>query len=105
MTKLLNLDELPTRFEKTIVLNGKRHEMRPLSVGQFIEQQKTARRLDGDADIGDAVEMIIETICGAFPTMTPEELRSITFDKLNAIFEFLRDQEPEVPAEAKASGK
>ena len=41
--KLLNLDDLPTTApERVIVLKGTRHEMKPLSVGDFIDQQRAA---------------------------------------------------------------
>lgn len=102
MTKLLNLDELPAaRIERTIVLNGKRHEMTPLSVGQFIQQQKMAESLKGNTDPAKELDALIEMIASVFPTMAAEDLKALSFDRLQAIFNFLQDQTPEVPPEAR----
>lgn len=106
MTKLLNLDELPSqRIERTIVLNGKRHEMQPLSVGQFIQQQKLAAGLEGNTDPTKEFDALIDMILSVFPSMQRDELEALSFDKLRAVFDFLQDQAPEVPAEAKEQGK
>ena len=105
MTKLLNLDDLPTGDEKTIVLKGKRHQMKPLSVGQFIEQQKTASKLETDDDLSGMVDLLVGTIGRAFPTMPEDELRGLTMGQLQSVFQFLMDQTPEVPEQAKREGK
>lgn len=102
MTKLLNLDELPVSVERTIVLNGKRHEMKPMSVGEFIAQQKLAKELEGNTDAAKEFEAVIGMVNKSFPTMKREELEALSFDKLRAIFDFLSEKAEESAAAAAA---
>jgi hypothetical protein len=91
MTKLLNLDELPTRTDHTIVLKGKSHHMVPLSVGQFIAQQKAAKKIDATAEQApdETIATLIGMIAEVFPTIPKPQLEALTFPQLNAIFEFV----------------
>ena len=87
--KLLNLDELPVRDEKVVVLGGKRHAMRPMSIGDFIRHQKVADEVDVAGNVGAQFEAIIDAILSVFPTIARADLEALTMDKVDALFRFI----------------
>lgn len=101
MTKLLNLDDLPTELiERSIVLNGKKHDMQPLEVGAFVDMRRLGAELEKSEDAGKGIDATILVIRSVFPTITEDELRKITFAKLNAIMDFLNKRGEEIVAAA-----
>ena len=89
MTKLLNLDTLPTTTEHTIRLKGVDHHMVPISVGKFIKQSKLAKKIDEKGDIADQFDSLIGMVDDSFPTIGRPVLEGMSFDQLNAIFSFM----------------
>ena len=83
MTKLLNLDELPTQdLGKSVVLNDKTHHMVPMSVGGFVAAQKLIQTLEGSDDLGAELDAVIAQIKGVFPTMETADLYALPLPKL-----------------------
>lgn len=90
--KFLNLDELTTP-KKVLTLNGKTHEMKEVSVGEFIEVVKEAEKLEQQKlTISDQVQITVDSIQRAFPTIEREELEALKFDQLTAVFKFIQDE-------------
>lgn len=92
MTKLLNLDELPTAADVAIVLNGRRHVMKPMTLGDFIRQQKAAEALKGQNNVAAEIDTLIGVVVTAFPTLPRDEVEALDLGRLNAIFDFLGAQ-------------
>lgn len=92
--KVLNLDELETGIEKTVILNGRRHRLQPFSVQQFIDNLK---EIDAYAAMEvvtaqEVVEHMVRMISGAFPTIPEAEIRALPMEKMKALSDFVKDQ-------------
>lgn len=102
--EILNLDELPTAAaERTLVLGGVKHEMRPMSVGAFIDQRRAAKAADL-ADDAAGAESLVTLINTLFPTLSVEELKKLTMAKLRAILEFISKRADELVTAAGGPG-
>ncbi len=91
MTKLLNLDALPTNKDSiglSIKLKGETYEMRPLSVRRFIETVKVLDGLD-KKPVEEGAGIMLGMIADTFPTMPKEVLDDLSFDQMTAILEFV----------------
>jgi len=90
--KLLNLDELATD-EQVIKLDSVDHFMRELTVQEFINKAREARKagdtkVETPTEIDQQVEMVIGIIDDLFPTIGKERLGKLKLPHLNAILEF-----------------
>src|SRR5210317_2563167 len=108
--KFLDLDALATKEIIRIKLNGKDHEMKQMTVEDFVWATKEAEIRDGDeTDPSKMINMMIEVLGRQFPTIEDQEFRSMGFDKLAALLDFTRkiasEGSEEVVAEAAAEGK
>ncbi|HEV7286885.1 MAG TPA: hypothetical protein VGN75_18710 [Kaistia sp.] len=104
MTRLLDLDNLPTREDYALVLNGARHVMQPLSVGNFIAQQKRAKELEGNTDPAVEFAALVDMVASVFPTMPRGDLDALPVNKITAIYEFVVSQ-GKTPDEAGSAGE
>lgn len=92
MTKILNVDALQDEV-RMITLNGVSHQMKELSVGDFIKITKLEDEAEkkGELSFADRVDFLVKYICLVFPTCTNEELYDCDFQKINALFAFAKD--------------
>jgi hypothetical protein len=92
MTKVLNLDALELPGAKSIILEGKKFEMVPFTLGEYIDNLKNmAETGANEQTIEGAYGAMINTVCRAFPGVTEEMLRKLHMPKLQALFAFVRD--------------
>lgn len=91
MTKILNLDELEASVDKVLIFKGVSHEYRPYTVGEFITVMKTAEARDkaGEHSVSESVEYMVETINRSFPTVSSDDLRGLSLDRLRLITDFV----------------
>jgi hypothetical protein len=89
-TKILNLDEIETGVEKSFILNGKTHTMKPLSVMEFVAQTK---RLDemraSEASLSDSFEFMVDSICKAFPTVERDEVVRLDIGRIQKLTDYI----------------
>lgn len=93
MTKILNLDELPTNIEQKIIYKGEEHFFKQMTVDEFIATVRAAEEMkDGDETDVDTmsrrVTVLKESIATSFPTLA-KHIPDMPFNTLMAIFEFL----------------
>lgn len=108
--KFLDLDALAPKEVVRIKLNGKEHEMKQMTVEDFIWASKEADAREKDEnDPGQMIDMMIEVLARQFPSVTKEDFRSMGFNKLAALLDFTRKLASEgseaAVAEAAAEGK
>lgn len=90
--KILNLDEL-AKTTRTITLGGKEHEVIEMTVGNFIETSKAAELLESDkASLPVQMEESIKMVIRSVPSLTDEQLRKLSLEKLATILKFLRGE-------------
>lgn len=116
MTKVLNLDKIETKRDKVIILGGVEHVMKTLTVKEYIDQMKAGAEistLNDSDDISSAdriLELSINALMKAFPTITREQFEALNIDQLTAIRELVDDVadkelETEDTGEGEATGK
>lgn len=94
MAKILNISGLTkTNESRVIVIEGVRHEMKELSVADFIYINDKAQAEDNNPDSSFATKLkfLIETIKISFPTCSEEDLGKQTIEALYTIAAFARD--------------
>lgn len=107
MSKILNLDELAPAEERVIVLKGKRHPLKVMTVEDVIANARSAERLERATDEIEQFEVLIEMLARNFPTMPEDEWRTMQVPQLEAVFKFAQElgqEANEQAAQEAASG-
>lgn len=99
MAKMLNLDEMKPEVEKSITLHGENHVMKAMSVGEFIDMQRNIAKMDKlrkdrpeDMEVNvEEFELLVQMIDTSFPTISEADIRNLTLEQLNAIFDFTQE--------------
>lgn len=112
MTKIvpLNLDELATPT-KSIILDGLRHDMRELTVQEFIDRARDAAKVQAAAKVDDPeawtmdvkIEKLVEMVHDAFPSVSKERFGKLQFNQLNAILDLTMKTPEQVAADIKTA--
>jgi hypothetical protein len=108
MTQVLNLDDLETGVEKTIILKGVKHSFAPFSVENFIENLKTLERYSNqdEVPVSEYMEHMIDMVSRGFPSLGLETIRQMPMTQLKAINDFIQGQtEMEAAAGAASAGQ
>jgi hypothetical protein len=87
--KALNLDVL-SREVRTITLGGLDHEVIDMTVEDFIETSRAIDELEKDTSVTSQLESSIAMICRRVPTLTPEQLKKLSLEKLTLILKFIK---------------
>lgn len=91
---VVDLDKLEIGNERQIKLNGKVHNMAPLTVKDYIFQLKKTEQIQklqqntemSDVDIlSKAMEISIDAILQSFPTLSREDVESLKLPQMAAI--------------------
>jgi hypothetical protein len=88
-TKLLNLDTLADE-ELIVVLGGKEHKLKEMSVADFIWAQQNLKSVSQKSDEVEIMESMIGMFLRQFPTMERKDLESLPLQKLNQMAEFVQ---------------
>lgn len=94
--RVINLDSIKTQSPIVIVLNEKRHEMKPATVQTFVDNMKLIESLGTEPSVLKEIEVAMIIIGRAFPTITEDELKELPFDALQQISEFARGANEEI---------
>lgn len=89
MTKFLDLDKLESTTEYSITLHGVTHEMKSLSVGDYIKMTKLNERMGKAKASVEQIEIALEMITTAFPSMSDSVVKELSFDQMGAIINFI----------------
>lgn len=91
--EILNIDAFaqPKRF---MVLAGQRHEVKPLTVQDFIDNLKAATELEkqgaADLPLHEQVDASVREIVKAVPTLDEAVVRGLSIEAVTAIMKFIR---------------
>lgn len=103
--KLLNLDDFATA-QKVVTIDGVQHEMRELTVQEFIDKAAEARKNQTATEsltIDQQTDKAIEMVTDAFPTIPVERLRKLKLSQLTVLLDFMFKAPEQIEAEAKAA--
>ena len=94
MTQFLNLDEFETKIDKRVVLKGNTHNFVPPSVGDFIEQLKEMEEYakKTEVPVSEYMEHMVGVVKRAFPTITDDDLKTLSMPKLKKLTDFVRGE-------------
>lgn len=96
MTKFLNLDEISGDAGVVIQLNGKKHELQVTTVEGWIANLKAIEKLGLNPSPVEEMEVTVEMIHRAFPTMSVEEIRQLNMNQLRDLAQFARAASGEI---------
>jgi hypothetical protein len=120
MTKVINLDQLETRKDKAVILKGKEHVMKTLTVKDYILQLKTqqeieklsvkAASVEADVDTADKlIELTVDALSQLFPSIDRDDLLALNMTQLNALRgladSYTEEEAPEPEATGELTGK
>jgi hypothetical protein len=99
-TKILNFDKIaPTRVLQ-LEIEGRTHEVREMSVGDFVTLQQDIKRLEESDDVAEQLETTVNMIVRMVPGLDRDVVRGWPLPKLNAVAHFVQsgavpEDEPE----------
>lgn len=88
MTQFLDLDALAKDEEYSVKLKGETHILKMATVETFIENTKSLEKLAAAATQEEEIEVILDMLLRAFPTMKREAINSLTLPQLVALKDF-----------------
>lgn len=93
--KLLNLSSLNVNTDRCIKIGEIRHEVKPLKVSDFMRITEVAQQIDAISKKGEftalkELELTIDLISCALPSVTREELGQLDISELHAIADFIK---------------
>lgn len=104
MSKILDLDQL-VPVTRAVTLKGERHEMKQLTVEDFLKNVKLFTQLSESQNVDEQFTLMVEVISKAFPSMKVEDVKSLTLPQLNALAKFVEEADKdEQVKEAAAQG-
>lgn len=94
--KILNLDGF-AQVKRQIMLKGVAHDVREISVQQFIDNLKAAEDLEKAANnepekLSAQIESSVKAICDSIPTLNKDELRAMPIEAIAAVLKFIRGE-------------
>ncbi len=94
MSKVFNVDQLAEETRE-IVLKGVTHEVKAMSVDDFLATMAQAEKLEKDNGPTAQIDAIVKTIARAIPSLTEADIRGLPFEQMNAISQFIRGDIPD----------
>ena len=100
----LDLDAIDTEFTLVVKLDGTDHKLQPISLEDFVANLRKIQEMGVTTDPMQEVEMLVEMLSKAFPSIGEPRLRKLTLPQLSALMEKAREFNGEnaVTREAKA---
>jgi hypothetical protein len=105
-TKIINIDDL-AQASKAIVIDGVTHEMREMTVQEFINKAAEARKAETerkDLPLESQMELAVNMVHDAFPTVSKDRLSKLKIGQLTAIIELIVTAPEDIEAGALAEG-
>ena len=82
---LLDLDAIETPVLLQVKLNGKIHELAPVTVDSFVSNIKLIQQVGRSGDVAEEIANVKKVLLAAFPTMTDADLGALTLDQLRML--------------------
>ena len=102
--KILNMDDF-AKPDRILTLEGVEHEVRDLSVEEFIEVNQAIRELE-DKPVLDHIKHTCEVLSKHIPTIPVARFRAMSIPQITIVAQFVRGeldpQDPQKPADAAA---
>lgn len=108
--KLLNIDELSQKTQRTVQIGGKEYKVYPVTVKAIVETTKRSKELQQNKDLTaedyilQEMEMMIDLVQDCLPDVPRFELEKLTPELINKLTEFVRGQDDEVETEEISEG-
>lgn len=99
----LDVDAVAPAVRKTIKVNGKTHEFQSPTVSVFLAEMQRVKRLQAEKDKRDGedaelffmeefVQSLRNSVKNAFPSLSDDDLDSLTMEQMTAIRKFVEAQ-------------
>lgn len=102
--EILNIDAF-VQPKRVLTMGGVQHEVKPLTVQDFIDNLKAASELEGkslsEVPLHEQVDASVKEIIKAVPTLQEGVVRAMSIEAITAILNFIRgDLDPKAGAKA-----
>jgi hypothetical protein len=104
-TKIINIDDL-AQASKAIKLDGETHDMREMTVQEFIDKAAEARSVEAksaEMTLDEQIKTAVDMVADAFPTVAKARLQQLKLPQLMAIMDLIVTPPEQVEAELKAA--
>ncbi len=90
--KLLNLDQVAKKTNKSIVIKGVQHTVMPLSVGAFVKKTQEAEEYvkAGEKDPIREINMILDLLAECVPSASRLDIESLSLEQLQQMADYIR---------------
>jgi hypothetical protein len=95
MAKVLNLDALAQKEAREVVIGGKAHAVKPMSVGDYVSIGALAAKMEKEKDPAKQLDASISLLTFALPTADKKDLLNLSLPQLTALTAFVRGDTPE----------
>ena len=87
-TTYLDLDAVVPVDSIEIKFGGVIHKLVPITLEDFVRNTKAVQEMGTQVDPQKEMEMVTDMLFRAFPTMTPELVKTLTLIQLNKLLDF-----------------
>ena len=106
--KILNLDSY-AEVKRQVTLGGVKHDVRELSVQDFVNNMSAAEKLERESTDGvptkEGVDLSVKVILASVPTLDEVVVRGMAMVAMSALLQFIRgDLDPDVVSAPVAEG-
>lgn len=113
--QFLNVDDISPKLAKVIAIKGKKYEMQPPKVGDFLDEMQRVRDYQkllsnaAETDHAQILEAMVDSmkksILVSFPKVPEDVLNDLTYEQMEAIRLFIQSEIKEDSSDAEdASG-
>jgi hypothetical protein len=81
----LDLDAIGTEISLVVKLDGKDHQLQAISVDDFVTNLQIVQKMGTDVTVDQEIDLLVDMLSRAFPTIPKERLRKLTLPQLNAL--------------------
>jgi hypothetical protein len=92
--KILNLDKISPAAERILELDGKKHDVLPVSVGNFLSINDLVVKM-AEATPAEQLNMIVDSIVTQVPTVSRDRLLEFDLVTVNTIAAYVRGEDVE----------
>jgi hypothetical protein len=89
--QLLNLDEISDNVDRSIVLKGKKHQMKDICVEEMIEAQRKISQVETQANQDPVEQMnaMLDMLLARFPSAERADFAGLSLSKLITLYKWL----------------
>jgi hypothetical protein len=95
MTKILNIDTILPKNERSLILNGTTYELGTITTEKFLKIVEFQDKYKDTTNFQDQVNLLVVFIATFIPKMDKETILQMDLKQLQLVADFIRDEVPD----------